>query len=160
MADILNKQLGDALQQPRTADRDQTIEHQTSSDEELINFSINTLRSYEQQQHIGMFIKESKKNTAIILISLLRCRSLYDSGAYEQALQIIRETEVIPLQDNFAVIQRAADRFNHIDDAISKNMPDMLLMVTDMLYKLWTTFTGPQMAMQPAAKQVNELRGR
>ncbi|CDH53223.1 nucleoporin-interacting protein nic96 [Lichtheimia corymbifera JMRC:FSU:9682] len=153
VADILNKQLGDALQQPRTADRDQTIEHQTSSDEELINFSINTLRSYEQQQHIGMFIKESKKNTAIILISLLRCRSLYDSGAYEQALQIIRETEVIPLQDNFAVIQRAADRFNHIDDAISKNMPDMLLMVTDMLYKLWTTFTGPQMAMQPAAKQ-------
>ncbi|KAI8144737.1 Nup93/Nic96-domain-containing protein [Fennellomyces sp. T-0311] len=152
VVDILNKQLGDALQQPRAADRDQML-RRSASDEQIIHFSQQTLENYEKQQHIGVLIKESKKHTVRVLIKLLECRRMYENGAYELALQRIRESGVIPLNDDFGQVQRAAEQFERLDDCISKNVPDMLLMVTEMLQKLFGVFTGPQMNSQPAAKQ-------
>ena len=156
MVDILNKQLSDALQQPPATNPDQTLRRR-ASDEEIINFSLSRLADYEKQQHIGAHIKDSKKHTVQVLINFLRSRSLYEEGSYEQALQVIYQSGVIPLQDDFGQVQRAAEQFERLDEGISKNVPDMLLMVTDMLLKLWTTFTGPKLVSQPAAKEVNDL---
>ncbi|KAG2227549.1 hypothetical protein INT45_002234 [Circinella minor] len=152
VVDILNKQLSDALQQPPATDPDQTLRRRTS-DEEIIHFSLGRLADYEKQQHIGAHIKDSKKHTVQVLINFLRSRSLYEEGLYEQALQVIYQSGVIPLQDDFGQVQRAAEQFERLDEGISKNVPDMLLMVTDMLLKLWTTFTGPKLVSQPAAKE-------
>ncbi|KAI9494890.1 Nup93/Nic96-domain-containing protein [Zychaea mexicana] len=152
VVDILNKQLGDALQQPRATDPDQMLRRR-ASDEEIINLSLKTLGDYEKQQHIGVLIKESKKHTVRVLIDFLRSRSLYEEGSFEQALHVIHQSGVIPLQDDLGLVQRTAEQFERLDEGISKNVPDMLLMVTDMLFKLWTTFTGPQLVSQPAAKE-------
>ncbi|KAI9315892.1 Nup93/Nic96-domain-containing protein [Dichotomocladium elegans] len=157
--DILNKQLGDALQQSCTSSDQALQQPQVNnhlSDEYIVNLALSTLKNYENQQHIGALIEESKKNTVFILINLLRCRSLYYAGAYEQALQLVRETNVIPFENKYGQVKGAAKRFTSLDVAITKNIPDILLMVTDMLYKLWEAFTGSQSSIQPAAKQTLE----
>lgn len=123
----------------------------------MITFALETLKRYEKHQHIGMLIKESKKHAVQVLIQMLRCHSLYDEGLYEQALQLVQQSGLIPLEDDFGQVQRAADQFEQLDETVRKNVPDLLLMVADMLYKLYKTFTGVQLSMQPAAKQVGWL---
>ncbi|KAF7720998.1 hypothetical protein EC973_005635 [Apophysomyces ossiformis] len=148
--DILNKELGDALQQQAV---ERAATPQETAKDEVINFARTTLERYERQQHIGAIIHDSKKYTTRLLIQFLRARKLYEEGLYEQSLQLVYQTGVIPLHDNMIQVQQAADNFAHLENTISKSIPDLLVMVMDMLYKLWRTYTLSRVNLGASAHQ-------
>ncbi|KAI8379326.1 Nup93/Nic96-domain-containing protein [Radiomyces spectabilis] len=143
VVDILNKQLCDVLEQPQPS--------QETCDA-VIKFSTDTLRHYGEQQHISEVIKESKKRTLRVLAYFVQCRALYHAGQYEQALQLIRQCGVVPLNDDRGQVQQAADQFIMFEEMVAKNIPDVLLMVMDMLYKIWHSYIS-QAALRPLIVQ-------
>ncbi|KAG0188042.1 hypothetical protein DFQ28_005470 [Apophysomyces sp. BC1034] len=160
--DILNKELGDALQQ-RTVERAvlasasataaTTPQQQQTPKDDVIHFARTTLERYERQQHIGDLIQDSKKYTARLLIQFLRARKLYEQELYEQSLQLIYQTGILPLHDNMIQVQQAADNFAQLDNTVSKSIPDLLVTVMDMLYKLWRTYTLSRVNLGASANQ-------
>ncbi|KAI8979026.1 Nup93/Nic96-domain-containing protein [Pilobolus umbonatus] len=139
---VLATQLSEALKQSQVArSMDPTLSE--LSNEEIIQFSVDTMAHYERYQHMKELIDERQKTTIRTLIQLLQFRSYYEKDLYEQALQIIEETQVIPLKQGYNYIQLAADQFEQLDDTIKSNIPQLLLNVMDILYKKWVAYSEP-----------------
>lgn len=124
-----------------------------------MNLSVQTLERYQRQQHIGSVIDEQKKEAVCILINFINCRKLYERGEYAKALYEIEKSGAIPLKDDLGQVQRSADLFELLDDNITKNIPEVLVMVSDMLHKEWKASSGPSLSFQGAAKRVRIARG-
>lgn len=142
MADVLAKELSDALQQPQSfRATDPTLSQYSNT--EIIQFALDTIRHYENKQYISSLIDESKKVTIRILIQLLQFRVAHEQGQHETALQLMQQANVIPLQGNMEQIQLFVNQFGHLAETIKKNIPELLLNVMDTLYKLWSDNSGP-----------------
>jgi nuclear pore complex protein Nup93 len=136
MVDVLAKELSDALQQPQSF-RATDPKLSQLSNTEIIDFAINTMNQYEDNQHISPLIDASKKATIRTLIQLLIFRVAYEEGRYETALQLIQQTDVIPLEGSIDQLQLYANQFPGLAETIKKNIPELLLNVMDILYKMW-----------------------
>ncbi|KAI8371471.1 Nup93/Nic96-domain-containing protein [Radiomyces spectabilis] len=141
---ILMKQLGDALQQSLAPIETSQKMMTTSQNQQLITQSLNTLKHYEHEQHISSILEENKKTAIRTLIQLLRAHAAYAEDRHEIALEFICQTQIIPFQDNYGAIQKAAIHFEQLDNAVSKNIPALLVMVMEALYKIWSQCTSIQ----------------
>ncbi|GAA5803362.1 hypothetical protein HPULCUR_008841 [Helicostylum pulchrum] len=141
MADVLAKELSDALQQPQSfRATDPTLSQYSNT--EIIQFALETIRHCENKQYISSSIDESKKVTIRILIQLLQFRVAYEQGQHETALQLMQQANVIPLQGNMEQIQLYVNQFGNLAETIKKNIPELLLNAMDSLYKLWSNNSG------------------
>ncbi|EED84782.1 predicted protein [Postia placenta Mad-698-R] len=70
------------------------------------------------------------------VIQLLRVRDAMDAkdaGKVEQALDIIQATDLIPTDGDVARIQRRAEEFRDLPDAIQRNLQTFLTLTMDLL---------------------------
>lgn len=131
---MLIKQLSDALQKPQSIrETDPSLSELTNQD--IIQFSMSVINTYSPLMNM---IDVDKQTTVQILMELVKFRMLYESKDYRQAVQVVTGTGVLPLGDHN--IQQTLDRFTSLNQAILRNLPELLLNVMDTLYKLWTEF--------------------
>jgi nuclear pore complex protein Nup93 len=141
MVDVLAVELSDALQQPQSfRATDPTLSQLTN--EEIINFAFDTMNQYEQNQYVSGLIDDGRKNTIRILIQLLQFRVAYEQSRYDIASQLISTAQVIPLEGDIRHIQVYALQFETLADSIKKNIPELLLNIMDILYKIWAEYNN------------------
>ncbi|CAO3610843.1 unnamed protein product [Cunninghamella blakesleeana] len=172
VVDILNRQLGNVLRRPtHTVHMDikkrknyphlymdidhhqkNYYENQTMDLPELIDFTLSTMERYEKYQHISKSIPDNKKRSIYALVHFVRGRDLYDKSEYDKALQVIGQSGVIPVSTN-QNLRNIVDQFKKLDEKICNNIPDVLLIILDMLYKNWQSYIQTDEKLQPMINQ-------
>ncbi|CAO3621472.1 unnamed protein product [Cunninghamella echinulata] len=166
--DILNRQLGNVLRRPthtvqmdiqsnnkmnvdEDGDGDED-RYQTMNISDLIEFTLSIMERYEKYQHVALLIPDNKKRSIRALVQFVRGRALYDNGDYDKALQVIEQSGVIPVNTN-ENLRFIVDQFKKLDEKICNNIPDVLLIILDMLYKTWQSYTQTDEKLKPMVNQ-------
>ncbi|KAL1923580.1 uncharacterized protein VTP21DRAFT_8560 [Calcarisporiella thermophila] len=159
---ILNEQLGEALTLP--------LHHQAQSTElapptgafgggeDIKSLAENVMTYYMQYPYISARISERSKTTCSLLLQLLQFTSLYDEGQFEQALQLMEQLNLIPLESDMALITRKADDLRDLDETIARNFSQLLLMTMTILYKLYTALKESPYGDSERQLKMNLLR--
>ncbi|KAI9366537.1 Nup93/Nic96-domain-containing protein [Pilaira anomala] len=135
---VVAKELSDALYQTQSF-RSTNPSLSLNSNTEIIQFALETVQYYEDNQYISPLIDENKKTTAHILIQLLQFRVAYDAGQYDKALQLIQQVNIIPIGGDFEHLRLLSEQFNGLDELIKKNIPELMLNIMDCLLKIKTS---------------------
>ncbi|KAI8967645.1 Nup93/Nic96-domain-containing protein [Mycotypha africana] len=73
-----------------------------------------------------------------ILLHFLQACVKFESGQYQEALESIQITHVLPLNNDYQMICRAVEDYNESkDDIIRNHIPDIVIMTLDIVYELW-----------------------
>lgn len=107
------------------------------------------LDTYESQNHIVRRVDASKRHTCRLLLELKRAVGLVRSGHMEKALRTLEAVDVFPLgtaaaggagtgagADVVTISRRAESFFRDVDEAIARNLSELLLLAMDVLYKV------------------------
>ncbi|KAJ1862168.1 nuclear pore complex subunit [Coemansia sp. RSA 989] len=129
---VLSKQLGELLYAQGNGS--------VSTDSELEDIegvSRAVLEHYKQREHIARSLDERAVSTCTLLLSIMDFLALHRQGAYEQALETIRNTQLLPLDGDISVAPQHAERIRTLDDAITRNFSLILLAAMDTLSRLY-----------------------
>jgi len=126
VVDILNKQLSDAL-----------ASHQYSlTQDHPVILAQNIMQNYVRQpSNFGRL--ESKQKTCAILIKLTRFMDAFQRSSLAEALGIMKELEIIPLEGDMTKIMVKAEEFQSMDKNIVRLFPDLLMTTMRCVYGLW-----------------------
>lgn len=172
--ETLNTHLDQALYRPEKQPSDM-IAARTRGDDGLIQFAKETLNCYVSREYILPLVDQSLLTSCNVLIHLLEATLYYEDKKFEDALQVrvvryylstslltlnltqlIKITDVIPLHEDQVKIQSAVAWFDKSEDnVIRKHIPEILLMVMDILYKLWEQYSSPAYIKLNPSKKVN-----
>ncbi|ORX60613.1 NIC-domain-containing protein [Hesseltinella vesiculosa] len=145
--EVLFYQLSQAFQRPANhLKNDASLQH-------LLDFTKSTLQRYDHNQYISKLVDDRKKHTVRAMVGFVKARQLYDLEQYEQALGAAFETGVVPpmAAASYASLSPVVDQFNLLDDGIANLVPDLVLMLMTILYKLWLHYR-PSLVTQPVLK--------
>ncbi|KAL4205897.1 hypothetical protein CU097_012532 [Rhizopus azygosporus] len=151
--DMLAKELSDVLQQSKLLRLSDT----TVSNKDMLQFATQTVQECQQQQHLKALPDADKVLTVHLLIQLVHFRILYEQGEFFPAISIIRETQLIPFDEQLGHVQLAAEQFEHLHETIKKNIPEILLNVMDILYKLWETYSSASLNVAISNNTIEDI---
>ncbi|RKP34751.1 hypothetical protein BJ085DRAFT_16606 [Dimargaris cristalligena] len=103
----------------------------------LARLGENILDHYLRYPHIQAQISTHHRETCIQILSLLDFMVAHEQGRFDAALLIIEKLDLIPLDADVAVITRRAEQLRDLDEAVSRNFPDILLATMDTLSHLY-----------------------
>lgn len=137
--EVINRQLGlTVVDVSNTATPDApTAKTSLASVEDLPQLAQAILESYERQSHILRSISPSKRETCRILLTLKDCFESFAKGELEKTLNSMDLLDLIPLRGDVVTITRKAEAFKDIDESISKNLSEILLLVMNCISKLY-----------------------
>ncbi|ORY81099.1 NIC-domain-containing protein [Neocallimastix californiae] len=126
VVDILNKQLSDAL-----------ASHQyTLTQDHPVILAQNIMQNYvKQPSNFGRL--ESKQKTCAILIKLTRFMDAYQRNSLAEALSIMKELDLIPLEGDMTKVMMKAEEFQNLDKNIVRLFPELLTTTMRCIYGLW-----------------------
>lgn len=126
VVDILNKQLSDAL-----------ASHQYSlTQDHPVVLAQSIMQNYvKQPSNFGRL--ESKQRTCAILIKLTRFMDAYQRNSLAEALSIIKELDIIPLEGDMNKVMMKAEEFQNLDKNIVRLFPELLMTTMRCVYGLW-----------------------
>lgn len=139
--DVVNRQLGISLIEPATRVSNETIAPGSSLTkiDDIAQLAKAILQSYEKQNHILRLISREKRQTCQSLLTLKECFDLFSRNELERSLSTMESLDLIPLHGDMVTITRKAESFKDIDEGISKNLSEILLLVMNCISKLYQT---------------------
>ncbi|KAG2230498.1 hypothetical protein INT48_009873 [Thamnidium elegans] len=137
---VLNTEIDSALDRPVGGSKEHVLLKQRRTNESLITFSNTVLRNYESNVHIDC--DENILHTHKTLLKFLQASLQYEQGNYEQTVEIIKSTYILPDSTNYSNIQSAAIRFdNHTEYIIRKHISGILVIIMESYHKLWQKYS-------------------
>ncbi|PIA12883.1 NIC-domain-containing protein, partial [Coemansia reversa NRRL 1564] len=113
------------------------------------------LTHYRQHDHIARVLDNAAVNTCTTLLAIMDFLNSHRRGAYEEALEIIEATQLLPLaapstkvndsstvvntmnNSDIAMATQYAERVRTLDDSITRNFSLVLLSTMDTLSRLY-----------------------
>lgn len=154
---ILNKELGSALQDPtarsiasQLGDDGRATGISTSGNESADHASLMALAEgvfahYKAQPSIIENVGQTGISTLEMLLTIFNIYRVHDAGSFEDALDLIESTGLIPTSPSLNVIQitRQVDQqVKQLDDSLARNLPDLVLLTMSCLYHLYVAAKG------------------
>ncbi|KAF9928608.1 hypothetical protein FBU30_002283 [Linnemannia zychae] len=132
VVELLNRQLAEYVSNPGLA----------SAGEVGINIPaiLRLKNEYTNDPKINMQIMPRNLATCGILLKLVEFSELYDRAKYDQAISLIEDLGLIPLEADMAGIAKMADEFQALDECVARNLPDILLKTMDSLYRQYQIY--------------------
>ncbi|KAI8075008.1 Nup93/Nic96-domain-containing protein [Gongronella butleri] len=126
---------------------------------ELLAFCTTSLERFARFQHISQRVDDRKMHTVRAMLGFVRARYLYDHEQYEQGLDAIYATGVMPAVENpdIEALKPAVAQFDHLDDNVANLVPDLVLMTMDMLLKMYQKYNHSAQLMIKFKNRVNCL---
>ncbi|KAJ2714406.1 nuclear pore complex subunit, partial [Coemansia spiralis] len=94
------------------------------------------LEHYKQREHIARVLDERSVatcNTLLLLLAFLNC---HRCTAYEEALETIERTQLLPLDGDVSLAAQHAEKVRNVDESITRNFSLILLATMDTLTQL------------------------
>ena len=136
---VLNIALGASLSQPSGTSAESVQAGQSASfgmADDLISSTRSILEHYDRSSIVLHRISKKARETCQTLLRLKEAMVLYEENKLEDALAIIENLNIIPLDGDLANIIRRAEDVKELDDAILRNFDIILLTTLNVLYKI------------------------
>ncbi|KAJ2557202.1 nuclear pore complex subunit [Coemansia sp. RSA 1933] len=124
---VLCRQLGEALYQ-----------NGSEAIAEVEGVAHAVLEHYKQREHIARVLDERAVSTCSTLLAITEFKAAHTRGAYEEALELIASTQLLPLDGDVAAAAQHAERVRSLDDSITRNFSLVLLTAMDTLSRLYS----------------------
>ncbi|KAJ2211943.1 nuclear pore complex subunit [Coemansia sp. RSA 487] len=124
---VLCRQLGEALYQ-----------NGSEAIAEVEGVAHAVLEHYQQREHIAHVLDERAVSTCSTLLAITEFMAAHARGAYEEALELIASTQLLPLDGDVAAAAQHAERVRILDDSITRNFSLVLLTAMDTLSRLYS----------------------
>ncbi|KAJ2318812.1 nuclear pore complex subunit, partial [Coemansia sp. RSA 2681] len=148
---VLCKQLGEVLHQRSTggsgsASLSSGGPQATSADsataaglEDVEGVARAVLNHYRQREHIARVLDDRAVAACSMLLAVIDFVNCHQRGSYEEALELIESTNLLPLGANGDVTAATqhAEQVRTLDDAITRNFSLILLTTMDTLSRLY-----------------------
>lgn len=141
---IINKVLGETLSSPTFNTRAESSN--TSLKTNLSLMAMEDPKSLAQNMmsvyfsNVGIYSKISpiNRDACKTLLKMADARTAYIEGKWEQSLMIIEQLNIVPLDCNadIGAIKKQAQDFGLLHESIARNVPNLLVMSMECLYKL------------------------
>ncbi|KAJ2159123.1 nuclear pore complex subunit [Coemansia sp. RSA 552] len=134
---VLCKQLGELLY-VRAGNLNDTAAISGSGDlDDVEGVSRAVLMHYKQREHIARVLDEQAVSTCQTLLSIMDFLNSHRRGAFEEALEIIEGTQLLPLGGDVSEAAQSAERVRGLDDSITRNFSVILLAAMDTVSRLY-----------------------
>ncbi|KAJ1941503.1 nuclear pore complex subunit, partial [Linderina macrospora] len=147
---VLNKQLGEVLFLRSTG-----RESEAGELADIEGIARTVLRHYRNQDNVSRDLDTNAVMTCNTLLEVIDFLRAYDRRSYEQALNCVEHTGLLPLTGDVTQATQHADRIRTLDDAITKNFSLILLTAMDTLLQLYSGLK--ESAFLDTVKQSNML---
>ncbi|ORX79187.1 NIC-domain-containing protein [Anaeromyces robustus] len=119
-----------------------TIKVKTGPNYDIISVDMaeKILSYYLQQQYICNTISEKNRSTCTILIGLLKFMNYWKENKLEQAIHVFETLSLIPFDGDMAAIMKKANEFRSLDENITKNFPEILVIIMSCVHNMWCQY--------------------
>ncbi|KAJ2391681.1 nuclear pore complex subunit [Coemansia sp. RSA 2611] len=148
---VLGKQLGELLHVYGSGSVDSGSDLNGLDDVEGVSRAV--LEYYREHEHIARVLDKRATATCTTLLSIVDFLSLHRRGAFEEALEAIERTQLLPLEGDISLVSQHAEQVRGLDDAITRNFSLILLAAMDTLSRLHAGLK--ESPFMDAVKQVN-----
>ncbi|KAJ2527828.1 nuclear pore complex subunit, partial [Coemansia sp. RSA 1935] len=111
------------------------------------------LEHYKQREHIARVLDDRAVTTCNTLLTIVDFLNCHRRGAYEEALEMIERTQLLPLGGDVSLASQHAERVRSLDDSITRNFSLILLAAMDTLSRLYAGLR--ESPFMDAVKQAN-----
>ncbi|KAG5438139.1 hypothetical protein PCANB_002990 [Pneumocystis canis] len=165
---IINKVLGEALSSPGfksyTESNDTSLKTNLSlmAMEDPKRLAQNMMSVYFNNVGIYSKISPINRDACKTLLKMADARTAYIEGKWEQSLMIIEQLNIIPLDYNadIGAIKKQAQEFGSLHESIARNVPGLLVMSMESLYKLNNKLKLSPFSDSSRNTKLTELRKR
>ncbi|KAJ2095376.1 nuclear pore complex subunit, partial [Coemansia sp. S142-1] len=140
---VLCKQLGEALYQRSMGSTAMFVDSAATTVvvglEDVEGVARAVLAHYRQREHIARVLDERAVSTCSMLLAIIDFVNSYQRGSYEEALEVIESTNLLPLGANgdVSAATRHAEQVRTLDDAITRNFSLILLTTMETLTRIY-----------------------
>ncbi|KAJ1762078.1 nuclear pore complex subunit, partial [Coemansia sp. RSA 1824] len=106
-----------------------------------------------QREHIARVLDDRAVTTCNTLLTIVDFLNCHRRGAYEEALEMIERTQLLPLGGDVSLASQHAERVRSLDDSITRNFSLILLAAMDTLSRLYAGLR--ESPFMDAVKQAN-----
>ncbi|KAK0555403.1 nuclear pore complex subunit [Tilletia horrida] len=119
------------------------------------------LNNYESTAHIAAKLSVRNRQTCRMLLGLKEFVELYVTNKYEKALERIESLNLIPLSaQDVSVIPRKADEFKSVDESISQNLSELLVVTMKIIHDLHQVLKDSPYGDAPRQQRMLDLRNK
>lgn len=159
---VLNTALGASLSQPSAGQSAEGAEAGRSSSfgmaDDLVSSAKAILEHYDRSAQILHRISKKSKETCGVLLRLKEAISLYEQSKLDDALTIIEQLSIVPLDGDLVSIIRRSEEFKDLDESILRNFDTILITTMNILYKLHTQLKESPYGDASRQQQMNGIR--
>ncbi|KAJ2860363.1 nuclear pore complex subunit [Coemansia aciculifera] len=139
---VLCKQLGEVLHQRSMGSSSAAFVDSAAAVvglEDVEGVARAVLAHYRQREHISRVLDDRAVSTCSMLLAIIDFANSHQRGAYEEALELIESTNLLPLGSNGDVTgaTQHAEQVRTLDDAITRNFSLILLTTMDTLSRIY-----------------------
>jgi len=172
---VLNKELGatlmdpiDSASAPGLAPAAPGVVGQVPASQVVADSSSSTsalareiLKSYEASAHIVKKLSVRNRQTCRTLLGLKEFVDLYVARDLEKALERIEALNLIPLTaQDVSVIPRRAEEFKTVDESISRNLSELLIITMKIIHQLHQTLKDSPYGDASRQQRMLDLRSK
>lgn len=163
---VLNAALGASLSQPSaasaaTASSESTQANQSQSfgmADDLLSSAKSILEHYDRSAIVLHRISKKARETCQTLLRIKEAMSQFEQNRLEDALAIIENLSIIPLDGDLASIIRRAEEVKELDEAILRNFDTVILTTMNILYKIHAQLKESPYGDASRQQRMNDVR--
>jgi nuclear pore complex protein Nup93 len=158
---VLIAALGASLSQPSSSSRESAQAHDSITfgmQDDLVSSVKSILEHYERSAVILHRISKKARDTCNTLLKLKQVFNLYEENRLENALSILEDLNIVPLDGDLVTIIRRAEESKDLDEAILRNFDTLLLTVMNILYKIHSNLKESPYGDASRQQKMNDVR--
>ncbi|TIA94364.1 hypothetical protein E3P81_00121 [Wallemia ichthyophaga] len=130
------------------------------SQDELFELSNNILSHYKRDARIAHRVDKNNRETLQVLLKLKEILKHYEQSQLDFALDGIEQLNIIPLSGDVISITRKAEDFKEINESISRNFSDILLVTMNILFKIHANLKESPFGDTSRQNKMGQLRAK
>ncbi|KAI8822571.1 Nup93/Nic96-domain-containing protein [Fimicolochytrium jonesii] len=174
VVDLLNRQLSDRLLEQRYRDDARASGSQDASlhqsgradvfpkESDPAELAQQVLQYYQAHPFMANKIDPDARQTCELLLALTRFMRACTRGATaNEALPHLLNTSLVPTRTDMQEIQQCANQFKHLNDLVTKVMPDVLVAASTLVFESYQSVTRQRVGNHEAShrdRQLTELK--
>jgi nuclear pore complex protein Nup93 len=126
--------------------------------DDLVTSARGILDHYDRSAIVLHRISKKARETCNILLRLKEAFALQEQNRLEDALNVIEQLNIIPLDGDLVTIIRRAEEFKELDESILRNFDTVLLTTMNILYKIHAALKESPYGDASRQQKMNDIR--
>lgn len=108
---------------------------------------------FHTQSEVTRQVAPDLLSTFSTLLQLFDLYAAFEKGSFEKVLELVKSTDLLPTSSHVGMVEmsrKVEEQITSMDDALLRNIPELVLVTMKSLYQISMSFRGGQYAEQEA----------